>query len=616
VARPVPWYERYFTRDYWAYADAEYTAERTAAEVDYLAEVLECRAPGRRVADLGCGTGRHAIGLARRGFEVTGVDVSAWALRRAGAAAEAAGVRLELRHADLLGSGDWGVPQVDAAVSVQAFGWGTDADQLRFLRIARALLPPDGLLVLDHSSILAIMARYRPEARAQIGGASFHFIRRYDAVTGRSNGEVRVRRADGSTTVLPDDVRMYQPAEVRALLRRAGFAVSAVDADFTAGAPVTPATRYVQFLASPAPVAESALTAHRDPAPPATVDLRWAPDEAQFVAGPIAAAWAKISGEAPALPDRARRYDLADPYGGDRAAAVLARQLQWPAGGMLAAGRVSTGAGVTGLLHDLAGLAGDGTALVASDGHPQLALAAAAAGAQVRVAALADLDGALAAVAEHRPQVTVLDRPGLVGLLWPTAAIGRLAAATAADGGVLIVDETAGSYLPPGSSAAPLTDAIPGLVVLRSMSKGFCCGGLRVGFAVASPGVAARVRSVLTPLAASALALDVALKLLRSPDPVAALRERIDEAKPELVAMLGRAGIAVIPTDPHVPWVVLPGDPATAAALRGAGLLAREVRLLRPDGSATVLLRLSVPLSAGRREAVRAALSAGAGAGR
>ncbi|MGH3995293.1 MAG: class I SAM-dependent methyltransferase, partial [Pseudonocardiaceae bacterium] len=74
----MSWYERYFGADYWVYATAEYTAERTAAEVSYLASVLRAEAPGRRVLDVGCGTGRHAVALAQRGFDVVGVDVSRW----------------------------------------------------------------------------------------------------------------------------------------------------------------------------------------------------------------------------------------------------------------------------------------------------------------------------------------------------------------------------------------------------------------------------------------------------------------------------------------------------------------------------------------------------------
>lgn len=608
----MPWYERYFTADYWAYADAEYTAERTAVEVAYLASVLDRYAPAGRVLDLGCGVGRHAIGLARRGFAVTGVDLSGYALARAANAAAEAGVPLALRRADVLGASDWGVSDVDAVICVQAFGWGSDADQLRMLRRIRRLLAPGGVLLLDHSNILAITRAYRPEGHAEIGDTSFHFIRRYDPISGRSGGEVRVRRADGSTAVLPDDVRMYQPVEVRSLLRRAGFTIAATDAEFTAGAPVTLASRYVQFVAEPVASMTSALVGHRSPVPIEGVDLRWAPDEAEFVAAPLAAAWAEVNatGPDPGGIDRVRRYDLVDPFGAARVTGVLAAQLRRPPGA-LGEARVSIGAGVTGLLHDLARLADGGAVLIDTIGHPHLAEAAEAAGDEVRIASLASLPGALAAVAAHRPAVTVLDRPGLVGRRWSVDDVRVLASATAAVGGVLVVDETCDSYAPPGGSVAVLTEDVDGLIVLRGMSKGYCCGGLRVGFAIVSADLAVPVRDVLAPLAVGALAVDTALALLRHRDPLAALRDRIAEVKPSIAALLVRAGFAPVETDPRVPWFVLPADDRIRLAARG--LVAKDVPVRRPDGGRSALSRLSVPLSVQRREAVETALSTGFG---
>jgi SAM-dependent methyltransferase len=47
----------------------------TDQEVDFLAGVLEL-GPGCRVLDVGCGPGRHAHALGRRGVEVVGVDIS------------------------------------------------------------------------------------------------------------------------------------------------------------------------------------------------------------------------------------------------------------------------------------------------------------------------------------------------------------------------------------------------------------------------------------------------------------------------------------------------------------------------------------------------------------
>jgi cyclopropane fatty-acyl-phospholipid synthase-like methyltransferase len=52
----------------------------TIAEVEFLIETLEL-SPGASILDVRCGTGRHAIELARRGYRVTGVDLdesSSW----------------------------------------------------------------------------------------------------------------------------------------------------------------------------------------------------------------------------------------------------------------------------------------------------------------------------------------------------------------------------------------------------------------------------------------------------------------------------------------------------------------------------------------------------------
>ena len=47
----------------------------TVQEVDHVVAALGLR-PGERVLDVGCGTGRHALELARRGIGVHGVDIS------------------------------------------------------------------------------------------------------------------------------------------------------------------------------------------------------------------------------------------------------------------------------------------------------------------------------------------------------------------------------------------------------------------------------------------------------------------------------------------------------------------------------------------------------------
>ncbi|MEU9830830.1 aminotransferase class I/II-fold pyridoxal phosphate-dependent enzyme [Streptosporangium sp. NPDC048047] len=628
------WYADYFTADYWSFARHEYTAERTAGEVAYLAGILRKHAPGRRVLDLGCGIGRHAVPLARHGFEVVGVDVCAWALDRAAEAAGRAGVRVGLLHADLLAAPD--LPEADAAICVQSFGWGSDAEQRALLARVRERLAAGGVLILDHSNVSAILSRYEPAARFEAEGEVFDFLRSYDPVSGRSRGELRVTRRAGSggsvpesesesrlgpesesesgsgsgpdsgsgsgetVAVLRDDVRLYQPSEVTALLRETGYDVVRADADFTAGSPVRPGTRYVQFVAVAPARPELAVLDHARSEPSAgQVDLRWAPDEVEYVREAVDRAWARVAAEPGGLAETARRYALDDPYGGVRAAPVLGRHF----GADLPADRVVTGAGTTGLLNALSALVAPGTPLLCTPyAHPDLPAWAARRGAALHVFDPADGE-APELVARLRPSMVLVERPGVRGDLLPPGRVLELAEAVSEAGGLLVVDEACAAYAGPEVSAVPLTTRTRGLVVLRSVSKGYCCGGLRAGFAVASAGAAGALRAVAPPLAVSPLSLEVALRLLEQGDVLGPLRAAVAEAKPELVAALRYLGREADPGHPALPWVTVEGDAPP-------GVLGRPLRH-RAGGPA--LTRISVPLSAVRRRALREAVAAAGG---
>src|SRR5439155_25958955 len=65
--------------------------------------------PGRAV-DLGCGTGTNALWLARRGFEVTGIDLSEVAIRQAQRKAAAQRLAVRFLAGDLLRPGVPGGP--------------------------------------------------------------------------------------------------------------------------------------------------------------------------------------------------------------------------------------------------------------------------------------------------------------------------------------------------------------------------------------------------------------------------------------------------------------------------------------------------------------------------
>ena len=56
-----------------------------------------------KIIDLGCGTGNYVIYLARKGFEATGIDISASAIDMAKKSAEEKGIKCNFINADVLG---------------------------------------------------------------------------------------------------------------------------------------------------------------------------------------------------------------------------------------------------------------------------------------------------------------------------------------------------------------------------------------------------------------------------------------------------------------------------------------------------------------------------------
>ena len=71
---------------------------------DFERALTQRRLQGKRILDLGTGPATHAMNLAKRGYEVVGIDISPSAIRKARAAAKAADLSIEFRVDDILTS--------------------------------------------------------------------------------------------------------------------------------------------------------------------------------------------------------------------------------------------------------------------------------------------------------------------------------------------------------------------------------------------------------------------------------------------------------------------------------------------------------------------------------
>ncbi len=148
------------------------------------------------------------------------------------------------------------------------------------------------------------------------------------------------------------------------------------------------------------------------------------------------------------------------------------------------------------------------------------------------------------------------------------------AAALAARGGWLVVDEAFADTAPVLSVAAAA--GRPGLVVLRSFGKFFGLAGVRLGFALTGPGLAARTAAGLGPWAVSGPAIAVGTAALADRAWIAATRTALNAAAARLDRLLAAHGLGVAGGTSLFRLVEDPAAPEVFERLGRAGILVRH----------------------------------------
>ena len=168
--------------------------------------------------------------------------------------------------------------------------------------------------------------------------------------------------------------------------------------------------------------------------------------------------------------------------------------------------------------------------------------------------------------------LVVVGNPGSpAGTLDPAPAL----AALRRPGRVVVVDEAFMDLVPgePGSLAG---ERLPDVIVVRSATKWLAIPGLRAGYALAPPALAARLRAVRPPWSASAPALAALASGARRPAAVAAAAERARRERSDLERRLGAlAGVRLWPGAANFCLVEVADGPQALERLRQRGIAVR-----------------------------------------
>ena len=188
-----------------------------------------------------------------------------------------------------------------------------------------------------------------------------------------------------------------------------------------------------------------------------------------------------------------------------------------------------------------------------------------------------DLDALVQAARDTRAPLVVVNSPNNpTGTPLPDGAVERLLAETAA---LIVLDEAYQDF--GGPTAVPLLTHEPRLVVLRTFSKAMSLAGLRFGYALAHPAVAAEIAKARLPYNVNRVTLAAAHAALDAADVLAECVRAVRRTRDALVGRLARIpGVRAFPSAANFVLIRCETRPAAEVFRRlveDHGILVRDV---------------------------------------
>ncbi len=219
-----PWYEALF-ENYGEKYDNESFTQGTSGECDFIEKEIN-HDRTLKIIDIGCGTGRHSIELSRRGYSMTGIDLSESLLERAREKARQNGVHVDFsrhdaRHLPFERQFDVAIMMCEGAFPLME----TDEMNYEILKnVSKALKEKSKFIFTTLNGLFPLFHSINEfHSERTIEGNATYDSRRFDLMTFRDYNITRIVDDDGVEKELECHERYYVPCEITWLLKTLGF---------------------------------------------------------------------------------------------------------------------------------------------------------------------------------------------------------------------------------------------------------------------------------------------------------------------------------------------------------------------------------------------------------
>ena len=217
------WYESLFENFAKSY-DNEAFVKGTVGECDFIEKETGFN-KSMRIIDIGCGTGRHSIELAKRGYTVTGIDLSESQLAYAKEKAGAQNLQIDFKKHDARG-----LPfknEFDLAIMLCEGAFPLmETDEMNFeilKNVNQSLKIPGKFIFTTLNGLFPLYQSIEKFCSSSGEGNAVYRNRTFDLMTFRDYNTTTVEDDNGNKKELQCNERYYVPSEITWLLKSLGF---------------------------------------------------------------------------------------------------------------------------------------------------------------------------------------------------------------------------------------------------------------------------------------------------------------------------------------------------------------------------------------------------------